>query len=682
MIQTCVRFDEFELDMDSCELLRAGQRVKVERIPMQLLALLLENPGKLVRREAIVERLWGGNVFVEAEHSINTAVNKLRAILRDDPRNPRFIRTVVGQGYCFVAPIQVAEADETDSEVDAPAVPDKTNRKVNGNGHAGNGHVGVAPAETLEEAPPDEPATADSSSRAEPVASSSTETSTYTIRKPSHSKAWIIAGLAGSIAALLGLTIYLLRQHERVAQSRPETGAPRSVVVLPFRNLAQSADEDYLVYGLTDELTTNFARSTSLRVISQRSAMRYKDSQEPIQQIARALNVDAVVEGSYLRVGNRVRITVQLLDAHDDRHLWAQMYDENDKHLLAMQDQVTEDIAQQVAIALGSSFTRSKLRAVNPQAREDYLRGRYFWNQRTLPAITTSVKYYTDAIRTDPDYAEAYAALAEAYVLLGSNDDPAAYDNFLKAQYAAERALDLDSSLGAAHTALGAIKVERDWDWGGAEEEYRRALQLSPADATAHHWHSLHLSRMGRFNEAEIEIQHALALDPLSLIVNTDAAETAYWARDPQKALTRVERVLAFNPDFASAHVTKGEILEQLHQYEQAEAEFETARRLLASGALLDAFRAHAMSLGGKTAEALNLVKQLEAGWPINHVSGAFIALAYCGLRQQDLAMKWFDVAYQRRENGMGLIAIDPVYDGCRSDPRFVDLEKRMRLIQ
>jgi tetratricopeptide (TPR) repeat protein len=409
--------------------------------------------------------------------------------------------------------------------------------------------------------------------------------------------------------------------------------------------------------------------------------MRYKDSQEPIQQIARALNVDAVVEGSYLRADNRVRITVQLLDARDDRHLWAQMYDESDKHLLAMQDQVTEDITQQVAIALGSGFTRSKLRAVNPQAREDYLRGRYFWNQRTLPGITTSVKYYTDAIRTDPDYAEAYAALAEAYVLLGSNDDPKAYDNFLKAQYAAERALDLDSSLGAAHTALGAIKVERDWDWSGAEEEYRRALQLSPADPTAHHWHSLHLSRMGRVNEAEAEIQHALALDPLSIIVNADAAETAYWARDPQKALTRVEGVLALNPDFASAHVTKGEILEQLHQYDQAEVEFETAKRLLTGAPFLDAFRAHSIALAGKTAEALNLVKQLAAGWPKNHVSGAFIALAYCGLHQEDLAMKWFDVAYQRRENGMGLIAIDPVFDGCRSDLRFTDLQRRMRLI-
>lgn len=677
MIETCVSFDEFELDMESCELLRAGQRVKVERIPMQLLALLLENPGKLVRREAIVERLWGGNVFVEAEHSINTAVNKLRTILRDDPRNPRFIRTVVGQGYCFIAPIQVAEPDKTVSEIDAPAVPDTTNHKANGNGHPNGVVTSEKPAEEL---PADESATANATSRAESVASSSTETSTYTIRKPSHSKAWIIAGLAGSVAALLALAIYLLR-HERVGQNRPETGAPRSVAVLPFRNLAQTADEDYLVDGLTDELTTNLARSTSLRVISQRSAMRFKDSEEPLRQIARSLNVDAVVEGSYLRVDNRVRITVQLLDAHDDRHLWAQMYDESDNHLLAMQDQVTEDIAQQVAIALGSSFTRSKLRAVNPQAREDYLRGRYFWNQRTLPGITTSVKYYTDAIRTDPDYAEAYAALAEAYVLLGSNDDPKAYDNFLKAQYAAERALDLDSSLGAAHAALGAIKVERDWDWGGAEGEYRRALQLSPADPTTHHWHSLQLSRMGRFNEAEAEIQRALALDPLSMIVNTDAAETAYWARDLQKALTRVESVLALNPDFASAHITKGEILEQLHQYEQAEAEFETGKRLLAGAAFLDASRAHAMALGGKIGDALQLVKQLEAGWPKNHVSGAFIALAYCGLRQEDLAMKWFDVAYQRRENGMATIAIDPVFDGCRSDPRFTDLEKRMRLI-
>ena len=341
---------------------------------------------------------------------------------------------------------------------------------------------------------------------------------------------------------------------------------------------------------------------------------------------------------------------------------------------------MTNDIAQQIAITLRSSFSRSQYRVANPRARQAYLRGRYFWNRRTQDSVTRSVKYFTDAIREDPKYADAYAALAEAYLLLAiyGNSDPS--DSLLKAQYAAERALDLDSNLGEAHTALGAVRVERDWDWSGAEKEYQRALQLNPDDPTAHHWYSLHLSRMGKSRDAETEIQRALALDPLSLIINTDAAETAYWAREPQKALTRVESALALNSDFAEAHLTKGKILEQLHQFREAKAEFEIGKSLFGRSDYADAFKAHALALGGEREEALKIVQQLESEWPKSHLSAVGFAMAYCGLRDTDEAMKWFDFAYQRHEMGMGMIAVDPMFDGCRTDSRFRELLRRLRL--
>ncbi len=361
MPQLCVRFDEFELDTESCELLRAGQRVKLERIPMQLLVLLLENRGKLVRREAIIERLWGGNVFVEAEHSINTAVNKLRAILRDDSRNPQFIRTVVGQGYCFIAAVNVPEPGTNgySRASSGPAELNGANYDINliaGNGHAnGSSIVDEPKAQSVS----GESGLSEASAATVAAEPSAKEALTQTIKRPSDSKLWIIAALAGLVAVAITLGFYLLRQHETAPQSQQqESVALRSVAVLPFRNLAETSHEDYLVGGLTDELTTILARNTSLRVISQRSAMRYKEGQYSIQEIARSLNVDAVVEGSYLHADKRIRITVQLIDAHNDQHLWAQMYDESDKHLFAMQDQVTKDIAQQVAIVLGSRFTR------------------------------------------------------------------------------------------------------------------------------------------------------------------------------------------------------------------------------------------------------------------------------------------------------------------------------------
>lgn len=357
MPQSCVRFDEFELDSESCELLRAGQRVKLERIPMQLLALLLENRGKLVRREAIVERLWGGNVFVEAEHSINTAVNKLRAILCDDPRNPRFIRTVVAQGYCFIAAVNVPEPGTNGSAGASPGPAELNEANHDTNLIADNGHANGS--SNLVQPLPGESDTEDASAAMVPADPLPKRAATHTVKRPSDSRLWVIAALAGSLAAAVTLTVYLSLQHEKVAHSQQqESVALRSVAVLPFRNLAQTSNEDYLVDGLTDELTTILARNSSLRVISQRSAMRYKGGQESIQEIARSLNVDAVVEGSYLHADKRIRITVQLIDARNDQHLWAQMYDESDKHLFATQDQVTKDIAHQVAIVLGSRFTR------------------------------------------------------------------------------------------------------------------------------------------------------------------------------------------------------------------------------------------------------------------------------------------------------------------------------------
>jgi len=360
MLQPCVRFDEFELDTESCELLRAGQRVRLERIPMQLLMLLLENRGKLVRREAIIERLWGGNVYLEAEHSINTAVNKLRAILRDDPRNPLFIRTVVGQGYCFIAAVNTPEP-VTNGHSRSSSGPTESNgtgqggRLLSGNGHANGSSILDEPDEQLA---PGNSGLSEAAAALVATGPHAKEALTQTIKKPSDSRLWVITALAGSVVVVIVLAFYLLHERQAPPQSQlQESIALRSVAVLPFRNLAQTSDEDYLVDGLTDELTTILARNTSLRVTSQRSAMRYKGGQESIQEIARALNVDAVVEGSYLHADNRIRITVQLIDARNDQHLWAQMYDESDKHLLAMQNQVTRDIAQQVAIVLESRLS-------------------------------------------------------------------------------------------------------------------------------------------------------------------------------------------------------------------------------------------------------------------------------------------------------------------------------------
>jgi TolB-like protein/DNA-binding winged helix-turn-helix (wHTH) protein/Flp pilus assembly protein TadD len=682
-----IRFEEFELDTESCELRRSGRPIKLERIPMELLILLLQNPGRLVRRETIERKLWGGNGLLETEHSINTAINKLRATLRDDSRDPHFIRTVVGQGYRFIADVKHAEPIErplapAPSPVSFPSpgvAPTATDGNVVGqqtynqtaalrNG-AGPKQV-VAPESasmpTLGQLPIQGPVLEPSQHKGNPAVASK----------------WFVAGSLASLAAILivAAAVHLLRTPK--SSSPPSEPAPgfHSIAVLPFRDLAQNSDQDYLVDGMTDQLISDLAMSTPLRVISHRSVMQYKGVQLPLQEIAKALNVDAIVEGSYLRQGREIRITAQLLDAQNDRHLWAQTYHESDTSLLAMQDQVTNDIAREVALAVGSSFTGSKPRSVNEQARNAYLRGRYLWNERTLSGLTKSIGYYTDAIRADRNYAEAYAALSESYVTLGSYGGPDPVDALWKAQFAAERALQLDSNLSAAHTALAGVKTDRDWDWKGAEKEYRRAIAMNPSDSTAHHWYGLHLARLGRGQQALSELERALSLDPLSLIIATDVAETYYLLRKPDQAMTRINEVLALNPDFAQAHMVKGKILEELHRYHEAEDEFVESARLFGGENSLDPVRGHVLALAGEREQALKIARDLETASEKRYISGVHIAQIYCALGQPVAAMKWLDRAYKRRDTGINMLGVDPLFDGCRADSRFQELLKQIKL--
>jgi TolB-like protein/DNA-binding winged helix-turn-helix (wHTH) protein/Tfp pilus assembly protein PilF len=680
-----MRFEEFELDVESCELRRSGRPVKLERIPMELLILLLQNPGKLLRRETIEQKLWGGNGVLETEHSINTAINKLRSTLRDDSRDPHFIRTVIGQGYRFIADVTPAEPIEAPAISPQPSIsclsPDAT-------------PAAIDPPEQQTYGPPALPtngATRKQEVMPEtalrpvqlPISPPAPEAPRTTESRPGRSR-WFIAGSLVSLATILiiALAVHLLRARETPRRASEAAPGFHSIAVLPFQDLAQNLGQDYLVDGMTDQLISDLAMSTPLRVISHRSVMQYKDVQLPLQKIAKALNVDAIVEGSYLRQGNEIRITAQLLDAQNDRHLWSQTYRESDQNLLAMQDQVTNDIARQVALAVGNSFTSSKPGSVNEKARIAYLRGRYLWNERTLSGLTKSIEYYTDAIRADRYYADAYAALSESYLTLSVYGGPDPADALLKARFAAERSLQLDSNMSSAHTAMGGLKTDLDWDWKGAEEEYRRAIEINPSDSMAHHWYGLHLVRVGRGQQGLAELERALSLDPLSLIIATDLAETYYQLRKPGEAMTRINEVLALNPDFAQAHLVKGKILEELHRYPEAEREFGEAGRLFGRGDRLDFMRGHALALAGKREEARKIAQEIEVASAQQYVSGIHIAQIYCALGETGPAMKWLDRAYERHDTGINILGVDPLFDGCRADSRFQELLKRIKLIQ
>ena len=640
-----IHFEEFDLDIERYELRRAGHALKLERMPMELLILLLESEGKLVRRDAINRRLWGEHALQDTDHSVNTAINKLRYILRDDPRDPRFIQTVVGQGYRFIAKVA---ADPVTAAPDVVAL-------QNGNQ--------AAPEQASPPVFVDSPAEVEGLTPASP-------------RRASRSLILIL------IVGLLAVAAIWYLVHLWSLPSRPANVATgfRSIAVLPFVNLAQNTDQDYVVDGMTDQLITNLASSTPLRVISRSSAMHYKGTQVPMADIVRALNVDAVLEGSFLHTGKQVRITANLIDARTDRHLWAQVYEESGDDLLSMQEPITNDIVRQVSVALGSSLSAFKMRPVNVTARDAYLRGRFLWNKRTPDSVSKSITYYQDAIRADPAYAEAYAALGDAYVLLSDYGVGGSSGSLEKAQQAAERALAFGGGLAEAHTVLGAIKTERDWDWAGAGEEYRHAIALNPSYPTARHWYSLHLARLGKLDDAELEIQRARALDPLSIVIATDVAETAYWARKPREAMARVDQVLALDPYFAEAHQVKGKIYEQEGQYEQALAELKIALALSGGLVHIEAMQGHTLALAGASDQALEIAKQLEDRSASSEISGVDIAAIYCGLGQTDVAMHWLDRAYQSHGKGVEMLGLDPVFDGCRADKGFQDLLVKLKL--
>jgi TolB-like protein/Tfp pilus assembly protein PilF len=348
----------------------------------------------------------------------------------------------------------------------------------------------------------------------------------------------------------------------------------RSLAVLPLESLSSDASQDYFADGMTDELISDLGQISALRVISRTSAMTYKHARKPLPQIARELNVDAVVEGTVLRSGDEVRITAQLIEASDDKHLWSQSYEGELRDTLALQNRVARAIADQIRINLNpqEQAALKNVRVVNPEAYESYLKGRYFWNKRTADGLKVALTYFNQAIDEDPKYPQAYSGLADTYALLGDWQYAVMTpkEALPKAKAAAIKALELDSALGEAHSSLAFSLDAFDWDFDSAEKEFRRAIELNPGYATAHHWYAWHLSVSGRFEEAIAEMRKAEILDPLSLIINADLAELLVVAHFYDESIRQSRRTIEMDPNFALAHHQLAQAYLQKHMYDEA----------------------------------------------------------------------------------------------------------------
>jgi TolB-like protein/DNA-binding winged helix-turn-helix (wHTH) protein/Tfp pilus assembly protein PilF len=657
MEPTPIRFgDDFELDRRSQKLSRAGRTLKLERIPTEILVLLIEKNGETVSREQIIERIWGNGVFLDTDNSINGAIRKIRQALKDDPEQPQFIQTVTGWGYRFIAPVIATTpspeaASQFPSPVQSPAVQPVSE---------------VAPEEV----------------------SPTGVRAGGTLARGAFSRRHLglVLGLVVGFVLLLCVALGVYFQSRR--STSPAAPAGRAMLaVLPFENFTGDAAQDYFSDGLTEEMISQLGNldPAHLGIIARTSVMHYKHAQEPLTQIAKELGVQYVIEGSVRRDAGRVRITAQLIQTKDQTHIWARQYDRDLNNLLALQSEIAREIANEIEFSLSGRrpIDAAPTASQGPNAYEAYdlyLRGRFFWNKRTLEGFREAIDYFQQAIAKDPGYARAYAGLADSYALLGGYGVTPQTESMPKARAAALKALELDGSLAEAHTSLALITENFDFDWAKAEQEYRRAIELNPSYATAHQWYAEYLALQGRFDEALAESERARALDPLSLIIGADKGAILYYARRYDEAIAQFRGVREMEPDFPRAQMMVSALVEK-GEFTTALAEFEKSddRR---SEAWTWAWRAYVYGRGGQHAQAQQALERVKQSYKRRPTNPDPMLWALLGAGERNETFVWFEKAFADHSNLLTTLKVNPAFDSVRDDARFEDVMRRVRFTQ
>ncbi len=464
---------------------------------------------------------------------------------------------------------------------------------------------------------------------------------------------------------------------------KPATRKIESIAVLPLENLSGDPEQEFFADGMTDALITDLAKIGALKVISRTSIMRYKKTRKPMGEIARELGVNAIVEGTVQRAGDRVRIIAQLVDARTDEHLWAEKYDRDMKDVLAIQSEVTQAIARQIHVKLTDQEAEALNHAatVNPEAHEACLRGRYFWYKRTTEAVTKALECFQDALKLDPEYAPAHAGVADCYLVDGGGYLGLAPDvAYPRAREAARRAIDIDDNLAEAHTSLAGMTDDFEWNWAAAEESYRKAIELNRNYVTAHHWFADHLARMGRHNEAIKEAGIASEIDPLSRVSTFIQAWVHFFARRYPEAIKHARRTLELDAEYVAAYRVLGWANEQMAQYDAAIEAHERAASLSDNSPGFRAQLGRAYAMAGREAEASALAEEMIATSETRHVSSHDIAVIFAALGDKDRAFEWLEKACDQRAEHIPYLQVNPRLDRLRSDPRFHALLERLDL--
>ena len=627
-----LRFNDTEVDVGRYELRRNGGFLRLERLPMELLVLLASRQGELVTREEVIDRLWGKGVYLDAEQGINTAIRKIRMCLHDTAENPKYIQTVVGKGYRFVPSVTIFEPPTA---------------------------VSTQGAATTTSAPA--------------MASTSVPS-----RKAFRSLPFSLRTL---IAAVTMATIVVLAIIYMMAKSRAtNTTAPniKSLAVLPFENLSGDQDEEYLAEGITDALTTDLAQLHWLRVISRTSTIQYRTPQKSLNQIAIELNVDAIIEGTFSRSGNRIRITAQLIEAARDRHLWAEAYEGNIKDLLGVQSAIALNIARKISSRLSSEeqLRLAHSRKIDPEAQEAFLRGRYLLGLRGAENLRKAPFYFQVAVKKDPSFAEAYAGLAECYSTLEGWDLVREKEVHDKIAAAARKAVELDDNSSAAHLALAGD------EWGqknkdGVERELQRALELNPNNSTAHKLYGLYLHLMGQFDAAITEEAQARDLDPLSAHLSLSLGHVLYDARNFDEAIESWRKAMELDPSLRFLHLNIGWAYAHRGMHDSAIQEWlqywqqpGRAYQILSAAYGTSGYQGYLETLLGQ---------QFATAFTPLHFSYYQRAVIFAELGQTDHAFEALEKAITDQDPDLGELLVDADLEKLRSDQRFPKLVARCR---
>lgn len=629
---TIYAFENFELDTSRKLLLRVPgrQTVQLTSKAFQTLLLLVENGGELVTKTALMSTVWRDTIVEEA--NLTQTISVLRKTLGERPDEHRFIVTESGKGYRFVAPVREISANNDDRS--------KENDSF------------------------------DSSAR---------DRETTTRRSP---YIWSFAGLILVVSLILGLGFLWRKGPDEQNSHAAPAAAIRAIAVLPFKSVESTQEDGLLGIGMADAIITKLSHIKTIVVRQTSSVMRYADSTPQAIKVGREINVDAVLEGNIQKADGRIRVSVRLFRVSDGALIWAESFDELDSNIFALQDSISEKVAVSLSLELNAD-ERDKLKrryTENVGAYLLYNKGRYFWNNRNTADLRKSIAFFQQAIAIDENYALAYSGMAESYVLLHLFGESQELQAFEKARQSAEKALSIDENLAEAHIALAMYKAQHEWDWERAEARFKRGIAINPSYATAHQNYGEFLGFMGRTRESIDEVETALKLDPLSLSTNTAQAFPYMVARRYSEAIEKLQPTLEMNKDFPLALFYLGRCYDGIGDHKRANEQYERAISLSGRSTFFSSALINSLAKDGQIDEAEKRLSELKTVAKKQPVSDYVFARAHAALGHREDALEILERAYRERASLMHVIKVDPNFDEFRSDARFQNILKSMKL--